>query len=40
MRKGARLGGKVNENELSINSVMDNKPKTLTGLNQNRYVVG
>ena len=34
MRKGARLSGKVNESELLINSVADNKPNVLTGLNQ------
>jgi hypothetical protein len=33
-RKGARLGGKVNESELLVNSVKMNKPKALTGLNQ------
>ena len=34
-RKGARLSGMVNVSELLINSVKYDKPKTLTGLNQN-----
>jgi hypothetical protein len=33
-QKGARLGGKVNESELLVNSVKSDKPKALTGLNQ------
>ncbi len=33
-RKGARLGGKVNESELLVNSVNSDKPKALIGLNQ------
>jgi hypothetical protein len=34
MRKGARLEGKVKLTELSINSVIENKPKMLIGLSQ------
>ncbi|EPO8352066.1 hypothetical protein ACUHOL_006837, partial [Pseudomonas aeruginosa] len=31
---GARLGGMTNESELLLNTVMNDKPKMLTGLNQ------
>ena len=39
-RRGARMDGKANPGERSINIVNENKPKVLEGLSQNGTVAG
>ena len=39
-RRGARMDGKVNPGERSINIVNENKPKVLIGLSQKGTVAG